>query len=178
MEIFSNPHYYPSPSSDVILYGDQPVTRSRQSVSQADIYALIVYLTSPVDPVSYSILSDFFLIYREFISSIELYNILINRFDWCISEIKNEDKEKSNIGKIVLIRTFVLIRHGILNHFIQDFLPNIELRLLFLEFLNRSYSNESKIIKDCIINLKKIWIHCMKSTWDNVAFNEPVNLLS
>lgn len=178
MEIFSNPHYYPSPSSDVILYGDQPVTRSRQSVSQADIYALIVYLTSPVDPVSYSILSDFFLIYREFISSIELYNILINRFDWCISEINNEDKEKSNIGKIVLIRTFVLIRHGILNHFIQDFLPNIELRLLFLEFLNRSYSNESKIIKDCIINLKKIWIHCMKSTWDNVAFNEPVNVLS
>lgn len=178
MEIFGNPYYYPSPSSDVILYSDQPVTRSRRSVSQADIYALIVYLTSPVDPVSYSIFNDFFLVYREFISSMELYDILINRFNWCISEIKIEDNDKSKIGKIVLIRTFVLIRHGIMNHFVQDFLPNIELRLLLLEFLNKSYLNEHKIIKDCIINLKKVWIHCMKLTWDNVVFNEPVNIPS
>ena len=175
MEIFSNPHYYPSPSPDVILYGDQPVTRSRRSVFQADIYALIVYMTSPVDPVSYPVLSDFFLVYREFISSTELYDLLIKRFEWCVSEIKNEDEERSKIGSIALVRTFVFIRHGILNHFIEDFLPNTELRLLFLGFLNKSYADENnKIVKDCIINLKKIWIHCMRSTWDNLEFNEPV----
>ena len=176
MEVFSNPHYYPSPSSDVILYNDQPVTKSRRSVSQADIYALLVYLTSPVDPVSYPIFSDFFLVYREFISSIKLYDLLIKRFQWCISEINSKDKERSKIGNIALVRTFVFIRHGILNHFIEDFLPNTELRLLFLEFLNKSYSNENKIIKDCVVNLKKIWIHCMKSTWDNIELNEPDNI--
>lgn len=176
MEIFSEPDYYPSPSSTVILYSNQSVTKARHAVSQADIYALIVYLSSPVDPVSYPIFSDFFLVYREFISPINLYHLLIRRFEWCISEINQEDGKRSNIGSIALVRTFVFIRHGILNHFVEDFLSNVNLRLLFIEFLNRDYLNSTKIVKNCIVNLKKIWIHCLNSTWDNVTFNEPINL--
>lgn len=175
MEIFSEPDYYPSPSSTVILYSNQSVTKARHAVSQADIYALIVYLSSPVDSVSYPIFSDFFLVYREFISPINLYHLLILRFEWCIAEIGQEDGKRSNIGSIALVRTFVFIRHGIMNHFIEDFLPDVNLRLLFIEFLNRDHLESTKIVKNCIVNLKKIWIHCLNSTWDNVEFNEPVN---
>lgn len=175
MEIFSEPDYYPSPSSAVILYSDQPVTRARRAVSQADIHALIVYLSSPVDPVSYPLFSDFFLVYREFMSPTNLYDLLIKRFEWCITEINQENTERSRIGNIALVRTFVFIRHGILNHFIEDFLPDVNLRLLFIKFLNKDHSKSTKIVKNCLVNLKKIWIHSMKTTWDNVEFDEPNN---
>lgn len=174
MEIYSSPDYYPEASTSVILYKDTATTASRRHVLQSDIYALIVYLSSPLDSVSYSTFSDFFLIYRNFIEPVELYKLLILRFNWCIDEIGMEkDAMRVRLGQVALVRTFVLLRHGILNHFIDDFINNVQLRIIFVNFLNRDYTNLCKMIQDCIITLKKLWVICVKDTWENLNLFEP-----
>lgn len=173
MDIFSKSDYYPQPSSSVILYKEGSSTEARKHVLQCDLYALIVHLSSPLDAVSYSTFSDFFLIYRNFIEPIELYNLLILRFKWCITEIGKEEAMNSRLGQVVLVRTFVLLRHGILNHFMDDFINNVQLRINFIQFLNKDYTKHGKMIQDCIITLKKLWTISMKNTWDNIILHEP-----
>ena len=173
MDIFSQKDYYPRPSPDVITYNSQPVTRSRRSIAKADIFAIITYLSSPVDVVDYTIFSDFFLLYRNFISPLELHNILILRFKWCVSETLSKEPERQRIGRIAIVRTFVLLRHTLLNHFIQDFLPNRPLRMRFIKFLNEDYSTSGKAAINCIVTLKKLWMKNVKLSWDNVTWNEP-----
>ena len=173
MDIFSQKDYYPRPSPDVITYNSQPVTRSRRSIAKADIFAIITYLSSPVDVVDYTIFSDFFLLYRNFISPLELHNILILRFKWCVSETLSKEPERQRIGRIAIVRTFVLLRHTLLNHFFQDFLPNRPLRMRFIKFLNEDYSASGKAAINCIVTLKKLWMKNVKLSWDNVTWNEP-----
>ncbi|CCE65398.1 hypothetical protein TPHA_0L00420 [Tetrapisispora phaffii CBS 4417] len=187
ISIYSNEDYYPTPSQNVISYKMPSLTQTRRAVIKADVYALIVYLTSPMDSVDYNIFSDFFLIYRNFLSSMELYDLLISRFKWCINEIVvnfqkdfegiDERYHPRKIGEVALIRTFVLLRHWILNYFINDFLPNSDLRRRFIKFLNLSI-NETypKIINSSVISLKKSWIMNCKKTWDKLQFNEPGNI--
>ncbi|CCK70226.1 mitotic regulator LTE1 KNAG_0D04870 [Huiozyma naganishii CBS 8797] len=181
MDIFSKPDYYPVPSDAVISYVEQPVTRMRKSVTKSDIYALLVYLSSPIDPVDYSIIADFFLIYRNFVTPLQLYEYLILRFCWSINEICQRDSEpidseRRKIGQIALTRTFVLIRHGVLNHFIEDFLLDTELRLTFTNFLNTDYGSSPQTVKNAIVNLKKAWCKSVRETWDDVKLEEPLNV--
>ncbi|CCD26429.1 mitotic regulator LTE1 NDAI_0H02550 [Naumovozyma dairenensis CBS 421] len=180
IDIFSQPDYYPTPSENVIKYTEPStwVENRRKIVSQSDIIALIIYLSSPIDPIDYTIFADFFLIYRNFISPIELHQLLISRFRWCINEIIDHDAsngERKKIGEIALVRTFVLIRHSLLNHYIQDFLQDYSLRLQVIKFLNNNtlYQNCPTIVRSSIINLKKAWIYSSKLAWDNVSFDEP-----
>ncbi|CCH61287.1 hypothetical protein TBLA_0E02340 [Henningerozyma blattae CBS 6284] len=190
MEVFSLQQYYPEPNEEVITYkeqklqlnkddGDAILTKKR-TVIKTDLVALIVYLTSPIDTVEYSILSDFFLIYRHFLTPSELFNLLVLRFNWAIEQTLSDDSDGSTIsklGQISIVRTFTLLRHWILNYFVEDFLSNIELRLKFINFLNgetpMSYTNNLKIIKNCIINLKKAWIKKSNLIWENTNFDEP-----
>lgn len=162
MEVFSQDDYYPIPSDKVISFIEQPVTKKKKSISKCNIYSLIVQLTSPLDVVDYNFFADFFLIYRNFILPFELYENLIARFNWCTDEISSNDSDRSKIGKIVIIRTFVLLRHSILNHFQEDFLVNTNVRLLFLHFLNSKKFNDHYLINSLIVSLKKIWIAQME----------------
>ena len=176
MEIFSQKDYYPTPSSNVISYESDCVSKP---VNSADLPALIVHLSSPLEGVDYNASADFFLIYRNFITPQDLHDLLIYRFRWCIREITtNAAKAKRRrIGEVALVRTFVLLRHSILNYFVQDFLPNITLRLRLIEFLNDKHIEQyPKIISSCIINLKKNWVHCSKLVWENIELNEPDKL--
>ncbi|EDO14713.1 hypothetical protein Kpol_316p6 [Vanderwaltozyma polyspora DSM 70294] len=178
--IFSRHDYYPTPSGNVITYKQPSLTRKRRAVIKADTYALIVYLSSPIDAVDYTIVSDFFLIYRNFISPVELYDLLISRFRWCVKESMKINSDNTDerynpkkIGEVALVRTFVLLRHWILNYFVTDFLPDLKLRLRFEKFLNSDYNDKFKIITSSIISLKKAWLQSCKNVWVNLDFEEP-----
>lgn len=179
MDIFSQRDYYPIPSDDVIKYKHMVHKKwNKNEVIQADIPSIIVHLSSPVDSVDYKGFSDFFLFYRNFLTPAELYDYLILRFKWCMREIESYQHQRSGdnqlrIGKVALIRTFVLLRHGILNHFADDFLLNENLRLRLISFFNEDIKSDMKVIVSCLISLKKAWLHAMKLNWDNVLFNEP-----
>ncbi|EJS44858.1 lte1p [Saccharomyces arboricola H-6] len=173
MEIFSQKDYYPTPSSNVISYeGDS----TPKPVNSADLPALVVHLSCPLESVDYSAFADFFLIYRNFITPQDLHDLLIYRFRWCIREITTNvaDSKRRRIGEVALVRTFVLLRHSILNYFVQDFLPSITLRLRLIEFLNDKHiAQYPKIISSCLINLKKNWVQCSKLVWENIQLSEP-----
>ncbi|KAL3229072.1 Guanine nucleotide exchange factor LTE1 [Nakaseomyces bracarensis] len=180
MDIFGQKDYYPVPSNEVIKYKRHAHKKgSKKEILKADIPAIIVHLSSPNDTVDYSSFSDFFLFYRNFLSAGELYDYLILRFKWCIREIESNSYDEKNaaalnIAKVALIRTFVLLRHGMLNHFGDDFLQDENLRLRIVSFLNDRSTTEFKIIISCMVSLKKVWMYSAKLHWENVMFNEPL----
>lgn len=90
---------------------------------------LIVEITS-VKFLDYDLLSDFFLTYRAFLSPSDLAKYLVARLRWAVSQT-NES------GRVVRVRTFVALRHWILNYFTQDFEPDHELRNLFCNLVNK-----------------------------------------
>ncbi|KAG9070218.1 hypothetical protein KI688_009552 [Linnemannia hyalina] len=81
-------------------------------IMAATIEKLVEKLTSDID---YTFLTDFFLIYRLFISPPALLRLLMARFHWALTE----DTPKR---QIVRVRTFVVLRHWLLNYFEYDFM--------------------------------------------------------
>lgn len=173
MDIFNDEDYYPVPSDKVISFGESGGSTSGKIVLKADLVALIIHLSSPMGDVDYSALSDLFLVYRNFMSSMELSDLLIMRFRWCAKEVTSSGAERAKIGRIALVRTFVLLRHWILNYFIQDFLSHVELRLRIIKFLNEPCTASPTVTKSTIINMKKAWVQCMENTWTNIDLEEP-----
>lgn len=106
----------------------------RYADGTADIVAatptrLIVEITS-VKFLDYDLLSDFFLTYRAFLSPSDLARYLVARLRWAVSQTDDS-------GRVVRVRTFVALRHWILNYFAQDFEPDHELRNLFCSLVNK-----------------------------------------
>ncbi|KAI9761559.1 MAG: hypothetical protein M4579_000951 [Chaenotheca gracillima] len=125
---------------------------------------LIAQITSP-NFLDYELLSDFFLTYRSFMSAYDLVAYLMARMQWA-------SDRQDEVGKIVRVRTFVAMRHWILNYFVDDFVPDFTLRAAFCESLNRlctflkqtqsSQANAFKIIGQ----LKKCWRRTYALYWD------------
>lgn len=90
---------------------------------------LIAEITS-VKFLDYDLLSDFFLTYRAFLSPSDLARYLVARLRWAVSQTHES-------GRVVRVRTFVALRHWILNYFTQDFEPDHELRTLFCNLVNK-----------------------------------------
>ncbi|CAD0083372.1 unnamed protein product [Aureobasidium vineae] len=90
---------------------------------------LVVEITS-VKFLDYDLLSDFFLTYRAFLSPSDLARYLVARLRWAVSQTDGS-------GRVVRVRTFVALRHWILNYFTQDFEPDHELRNLFCNLVNK-----------------------------------------
>ncbi|KAL1892712.1 Guanine nucleotide exchange factor lte1 [Ceratocystis pirilliformis] len=125
---------------------------------------LIAEITSPCI-LDYELLSDFFLTFRAFLEPLDLVCMLVSRFHWAAD--RNDE-----IGMVVRVRTFVALRHWILNYFVDDFIPNLELRVSFCNLVNELSSNLVKIGKDVrphlkIVNeLKKCWRRVCAQFWD------------
>lgn len=64
--------------------------------------------------LDYTFLTDFFLVYRLFITPFSLLKLLVARFQWALA---NDSSQKH----IVRIRTFVTLRHWILSFYEYDF---------------------------------------------------------
>ncbi|KAF9216478.1 hypothetical protein BGZ59_009484 [Podila verticillata] len=83
-------------------------------IMAATVEKLIERLTSDID---YTFLTDFFLVYRLFITPFSLLKLLMARFQWALA---NDSSQKH----IVRIRTFVTLRHWILSFYKYDFVAS------------------------------------------------------
>ncbi|KAI1318318.1 hypothetical protein EDD11_006831 [Mortierella claussenii] len=94
-------------------------------------------------------MADFFLTYRLFMSPVQLCKDLIRRYLWALEE----DTESRCV---VRVRTFVVFRYWINNHFTDDFLTSQSLRFQMGSFLNgmcfnpriQASARDSRIIRN------------------------------
>ncbi|KAF9958188.1 hypothetical protein BGZ72_000726 [Mortierella alpina] len=128
-------------------------------IMAATVEKLVEKLTSDID---YTFLTDFFLIFRLFISPLALFKLLMARFHWALTEDTPE-------RQIVRVRTFVTMRHWLLNYFEYDFMESKVLRRTFIENLRslaehpiiQSSVRDQRIVKELrrLFHLKRK-VHC------------------
>ncbi|KAI9674164.1 MAG: Guanine nucleotide exchange factor lte1 [Caeruleum heppii] len=133
---------------------------------------LIAQISSP-DFLDYDLLSDFFLTFRSFLSPKDLVAYLMARLQWAIDR-------QDDIGKIVKVRTFVAMRHWILNYFVDDFVPDQGLRVTFCDSLRllclglRKRSDKGARDFPLIGELKKCWRRTCELYWDCASVDEEI----
>ena len=117
---------------------------------------LVAELTSNISP---DLLVAFFITYRNFMEPIDLLHLLLARFEWAIpppthhwpttatgltastsslSSLSAAAAEDEALRRIVRVRTFVVLRYWLLNHFMRDYYPSRELRTALTTWLNSS----------------------------------------
>lgn len=130
---------------------------------------LVAEITSPTF-VDYDLLSDFFLTFRTFQGTLDLLHMLVARLKWAITR-------GDETGTVVRVRTFVAIRHWILNYFLDDFVIDYELRKTFCELLNDFVSDLSQNTMSAkgplkvLGELKKCWRRVCALYWDGSEFD-------
>ncbi|KAI1279643.1 hypothetical protein F5Y07DRAFT_29238 [Xylaria sp. FL0933] len=140
-----------------------------KTVTAATPPRLVAEITSP-SFLDYDLISDFFLTYRSFLDSAELLRLLIARLRWALSQ--NDES-----GMIVKVRTFVAIRHWILNYFVDDFVVDYHLRVTFCELLNDftddlpTSQSKRKVPFKIVGELKKCWRRVCAQYWDGPEFD-------
>ncbi|KAF7888173.1 uncharacterized protein EAF02_002714 [Botrytis sinoallii] len=86
------------------------------------------------------------------------------------------------IGTVVRVRTFVAIRHWVLNYFLDDFVVDYELRVLFCERLNAfakallEGTMHSKVPLKIVEELKKCWRRVCALYWDGPDFDPDLGV--
>ncbi|SCU96416.1 LAMI_0F06480g1_1 [Lachancea mirantina] len=176
--IYNEPAYYPGPAPDVLVYAG---TAPHKQIVKTDLPALIVKLTSPLDTIDYAFLSDFFLSYRKFISSVDLLRLLISRFQWTVGQASDANADRKKTGEVTLIRTFVVLRHWVLNYFTEDFLASHSLRQQFVDFVNilseRIHEeNCPRVLRGVVVSVKKTWILSLELAYQDFKLEElPTN---
>nr|POE48121.1 guanine nucleotide exchange factor lte1 [Quercus suber] len=128
---------------------------------------LIAQITSPVF-LDYELLSDFFLTYRCFMSDHDVMSSLLARLEWALNTT-------NDAGQIVRVRTFVALRHWMLNYFTDDFAHSLALRQQFCDRVNhlsRTLQNNpdrsGKVTDMNIIEeLKKCWRRTCAMYWSS-----------
>ncbi|KAH7039997.1 uncharacterized protein B0I36DRAFT_4346 [Microdochium trichocladiopsis] len=149
------------------------------AVTAATPARLVAEITSPTF-LDYELISDFFLSFRSFLEPSVLLQMLVARFRWALAR---EDE----VGTVVRVRTFVAIRHWLLNYFIDDFVVDYQLRLSFCLLINNFVED---LIEDGHLNrpqmkivteLKKCWRRICAQYWDGPEFDamqEPEALIT
>ncbi|CCG82821.1 Putative uncharacterized protein [Taphrina deformans PYCC 5710] len=87
-------------------------------------------LSGFLDQIDYDSMSDFFLAYRPYLTAIELFDKLSNIY------LQTEGSCMSLASHYTRVRTFVAIRHWILNYFPDDFLLSVQLQQNVEQFLH------------------------------------------
>lgn len=138
---------------------------------------IVEFLTSP-HTLDYTLMSDFFLTYRMFMDATGLLELLLGRLEWAIG-VQNEvnralrqsqNARNSEKGRDVCVRTFVVLRHWVLNFFADDFVPSHAIRSTFADTLNR-LSGCSMVQQDAnsqriVFQLKSIWTKSVSMYWN------------
>ncbi|PWW74597.1 hypothetical protein C7212DRAFT_346100 [Tuber magnatum] len=135
----------------------------------AAVPARIISQITSAEFVDYHLLSDFFLTFRLFMQPSDLVAYLVARLWWAI------DRE-DDVGRVVRVRTFVAIRHWLLNYFADDFIPSLPLREDFAKTLNNlsnavrenGQPSDMKIIRE----LKRCWRRTCALYWDTPAWSD------
>jgi hypothetical protein len=151
---------------------DRAVVRYSPSgaVTAATPSRLVAEITSPCF-LDYELISDFFLTFRAFLEANALLQMLVARLRWALD--RNDE-----VGMIVRVRTFVALRHWILNYFIDDFLVYHDLRVTFCNLLNDfvdelSQNTDGRRVQIRILaELKKCWRRVCAQYWDGAEFDD------
>jgi hypothetical protein len=138
-----------------------------QEIIAATPSRLIAHITSP-SFLDYELLSDFFLTFRLFMQTDDLATFLVARLRWSV-------ERQDDSGRIVRVRTFVALRHWILNYFADDFAPDFALRCHFSDLMNDLFHDlrqrmdggggDVKLIGE----LKKCWRRTCALYWPNAG---------
>ncbi|KAF4584416.1 Ras guanine nucleotide exchange factor [Ophiocordyceps camponoti-floridani] len=134
---------------------------------------LVAEITSP-SFLDYELISDFFLTFRTFLDPTDLLRMLMARLRWALGR---EDE----VGMIVRVRTFVAVRHWILNYFLDDFVFDHGLRVTFCRLLNEVVDglppDESyrKVRLKILAELKKCWRRVCAEYWDGPQFGDSLS---
>ena len=172
--IFDNELLYPTPKPSEIAKFD-PVTGK---LSQATVESIVTYLTSP-EIIDYQFIVDFFLSFRTFIDTLPLMELILCRLTWCLKKSLSENSDTATIGKLALVRTFVTIRHWILNHFQDDFLNDKQMRELFTSTINELPHHDcyikngnSSLGSKVLVSLKKSYLVMCHIFWNTVSLDK------
>lgn len=181
--LFNSHNYFPKPNKYVMEIN------SNNKIVKSTLEAIVIHFTNSVDSLNYNDLNNFFITYRSFTTSSKLLDILLYRFKWSIKSSLDlqfgnniiNDNDLLKIYNIIIIRTFIILRHWINNYIIEDFLFNDEILTYFTTFiqndiyrdllspyLDNTKDNDLKLIINCITNLKKVWINKY-----NLCFDYP-----
>lgn len=146
---------------------------STGAVTAASPPRLVAEITSP-SFLDYDLLSDFFLTFRSFLEPTDLLRMLFARLRWALAQGDQE------IGTVVRVRTFVALRHWILNYFMDDFVVDHELRVTFCDLLNDlmdelplDFKGRKPWVK-ILTELKKCWRRVCAQFWDGPDFDASV----
>lgn len=138
---------------------------STREISAASPARLIAQITSK-NFLDYELLSDFFLTVRAYLSTHDLLDYLLTRFEWAVNRFDDD-------GRVIRVRAFAAIRHWVLNYFPYDFVVDRDLRVNFCQHLNtlthqvRLRSSHEPSDLKLIIDLKKCWNGRCALYWDN-----------
>ncbi|KAL9602217.1 MAG: hypothetical protein Q9219_001941 [cf. Caloplaca sp. 3 TL-2023] len=136
-------------------------TREITAASPARIIAQITSASF----LDYELLSDFFLTVRAYLSTHDLLEYLLARFEWAINKFDDD-------GRVIRVRAFAALRHWVLNYFPYDFVVDRELRVRFCTRLNalmkeiRGRSSNGPSDLKLILDLKKCWNGRCALYWD------------
>ncbi|KAL8671700.1 MAG: hypothetical protein Q9168_003800 [Polycauliona sp. 1 TL-2023] len=136
-------------------------TREITAASPARIIAQVTSASF----LDYELLSDFFLTVRAYLSTHDLLEYLLARFEWAINRFDDH-------GRVIRVRAFAALRHWILNYFPYDFVVDRGLRVNFCKRLNalmkevRRRSSHGPSDLKLILDLKKCWNGRCLLYWD------------
>lgn len=170
--------------------------RTDTLITATDLSGLIAHLTDP-NQINNLFIADLLMTHRIFVNSVDLLQAFLKRLDNCFDyavlntdKFENElqqqddrdeskDEERFNALKKIMLRLFVILRSWLLNYFVDDWLPNYEMRKRFVDYLNSlsdKYVRHSKhnlvdkfYIK-LIISIKKVWIEICYHYWNQPSF--------
>ncbi|KAL1960880.1 hypothetical protein VTO42DRAFT_5863 [Malbranchea cinnamomea] len=150
---------------------DPSVVRYLKGTNQitAATPARIVAQISSDSFMDYELVSDFFLTFRSYLSLSNLLSLLLARLEWAIDRLEDD-------GRIIRIRVFAALRHWILNYFVDDFVPNRNLRVQFCDRINKLYDEVKNRNGDrasdlkILIDLKRCWNGRCSMYWDSPEF--------
>lgn len=138
----------------LIIYADFKGPKKRKIVFATPL-TLVAQITSSTN-VDYDLLSDFFMTFRQFMQKKKLLEYLHDRFLWAVAR-------QGDVSTAVRVRTFVALRHWILNYMAEDFVPNYSLRADFCMLVNGLYDYLKEIGAtgprglEQIAELKRCW---------------------
>ncbi|KAK3683858.1 hypothetical protein B0T22DRAFT_263946 [Podospora appendiculata] len=139
------------------------------AVNAATPPRLVAEITSP-SFLDYELLSDFFLTFRTFLDTSDLVRMLFARLRWALGRA-------DEAGMVVRVRTFVALRHWILNYFMDDFVVDYDLRVAFCNLLNDFVDELAqdlrarKVQLKILAELKKCWRRVCGQYWDGAQFD-------
>lgn len=142
------------------------------AVTAATPPRLVAEITSP-SFLDYELISDFFLTFRTFLEPTDLLRMLVARLRWALAR-------SDESGMIVRVRTFVAVRHWILNYFVDDFILEYDLRVTFCNLLNEFVDELSqdascrKVQLKILAELKKCWRRVCAQYWDGAEFDDSL----